>query len=194
MFLENKYSKCYKAIIDRARSRNKPIEYCERHHVLPKSLGGNVSKSNEVWLTGREHYICHLLLTKMVDGINRRKMLYAFMLMSTHGLTKNDKSRGFKKLGGRTFQKLREEFRAAISEDRKGKSKFSKTPELTAAKKSAKLKGRIYSDETKRKMSESAKKRSQDSRVGIKLSEEVKQRMSIAAKKREEKKRKIKQT
>ena len=46
--------------------KNNPIKgYTERHHIVPRSLGGNNNKSNKVRLTAREHFICHLLLTKM---------------------------------------------------------------------------------------------------------------------------------
>jgi len=33
----------------------------ERHHILPKSLGGTNDKSNLVYLIPREHFIAHLL-------------------------------------------------------------------------------------------------------------------------------------
>lgn len=36
-----------------------------------------------VLLTAREHYICHLLLVKMVSGKERMKMSYAFLHMQT---------------------------------------------------------------------------------------------------------------
>ena len=36
--------------------------YYERHHIIPKWLGGNDSKDNLVLLTAKEHYIAHYLL------------------------------------------------------------------------------------------------------------------------------------
>ena len=66
MFLENKYTKCYYKIIDRALSREiDSKKYYEKHHIVPKSLGGDNSKSNLVYLSAKEHFVCHLLLTKM---------------------------------------------------------------------------------------------------------------------------------
>ena len=38
--------------------------YYEKHHIIPKSLGGSNCKDNLVHLTPREHYIAHLLLWK----------------------------------------------------------------------------------------------------------------------------------
>ena len=41
MYLQNKYTKCYYSIINRAKSRELPKEiYTEKHHTIPKSLVG----------------------------------------------------------------------------------------------------------------------------------------------------------
>jgi hypothetical protein len=78
LFITNKYSNWYYDIINRAKARPRDQDqYYERHHIIPKCLGGNNSKDNLVYLTGREHFICHWLLTKMVDGVYQKKMAYA---------------------------------------------------------------------------------------------------------------------
>lgn len=79
MFIENKYSLWYFKIINRALNRN--IIIYEKHHIIPKSLGGNNDKSNIVKLSPREHYICHRLLTKMTYGVELVKMKYALWCM-----------------------------------------------------------------------------------------------------------------
>jgi hypothetical protein len=67
-FTPNKYTRWYYNIVDRAKTRALKVEvYSEKHHIIPKSLGGSNRKDNIVQLTGREHFICHWLLTKMVD-------------------------------------------------------------------------------------------------------------------------------
>lgn len=82
MFTENKYTKCYFSIIHRAQSRTLDQSvYVEKHHIIPRSLGGSNETSNLVKLTGREHFICHLLLPKMTIGTNRKKMIYAIWMM-----------------------------------------------------------------------------------------------------------------
>jgi 5-methylcytosine-specific restriction endonuclease McrA len=76
IFIDNKYAHWYYAIIHNAQNRT-TSEYTETHHIIPKSLGGSNRKNNLVKLTSREHFICHLLLTKMVIGENRNKLIYA---------------------------------------------------------------------------------------------------------------------
>ena len=62
----SKYFKIYKSLIDKCRNRSSIKFYTERHHVIPKSLGGSNDETNLVNLTYREHYIAHLLLTKFI--------------------------------------------------------------------------------------------------------------------------------
>lgn len=83
MYLPNKYTKWYYNIINRAQSRVLPEEvYTEKHHVIPRSLGGSDDSGNIAVLTAREHWICHLLLTKMTTGNDRYKMAYALNMMT----------------------------------------------------------------------------------------------------------------
>ena len=58
------YQKIYKCIINK-RKFCIPEGYTEKHHILPRCLGGSNNKSNLVRLTAREHFICHLLLVKI---------------------------------------------------------------------------------------------------------------------------------
>ena len=75
----NKYERWYHAIIDKARQRELSIG--EVHHILPRSLGGDNSKANKVVLTPKEHFMCHLLLTKFTHGKDRMKMCKALWMM-----------------------------------------------------------------------------------------------------------------
>lgn len=60
------YNRIYSSIIDRARQRiSHKNEYYERHHIIPKCMGGSDDENNIVLLTGREHYIAHLCLMKI---------------------------------------------------------------------------------------------------------------------------------
>jgi hypothetical protein len=58
------YQKIYDSLIAK-RKENKPAGYTEKHHILPRALGGSDDPSNLVVLTGREHWIAHLLLWKI---------------------------------------------------------------------------------------------------------------------------------
>ena len=82
-FLDSKYTNWYDSIIFRAKNRVLPNDvYTEKHHVIPRSLGGDDSKENIARLTAREHFICHWLLTKMVSGKKEKYQMWnAFSCM-----------------------------------------------------------------------------------------------------------------
>lgn len=87
IFIANKYTKYYYSIISNAKSRTfPPNTYTEQHHIIPKSLGGGNSVDNLVKLTAREHFICHRLLVKMLEGKDKTKMSFAFWRL-VHGKT-----------------------------------------------------------------------------------------------------------
>src|SRR5882672_4149287 len=81
MFLNNKYKRWYYQIVNRARKRGVPEGYFEKHHVIPRCMGGKNDFWNIVNLTYREHYIVHWLLTKFTEGEILRKMNYALASM-----------------------------------------------------------------------------------------------------------------
>jgi len=72
------YQKIYDQIIDRAKQR-KLEGYKEKHHIIPKCLGGSNKKENLVELTAREHFICHWLLCRNYP--ENRGLAKAFNLM-----------------------------------------------------------------------------------------------------------------
>jgi len=93
MFLFNEYTSEYYKIIKQALDRlshtasrkeaRELLGYVEKHHIIPKSLGGTNDDSNLVWLTAAEHLKAHLLLVKMVDKIeHKRKMSSAAVRMA----------------------------------------------------------------------------------------------------------------
>ena len=64
MYLQNKYSCYYYSIINKAKSRatskreaKKILGYVEKHHIIPKVLGGTNDEDNIVFLTAREHFV-----------------------------------------------------------------------------------------------------------------------------------------
>ncbi len=143
MFKENKYSRTYYSIIERAKSREK-IGYTETHHILPKSMGGTDELGNLVELTAREHYICHLLLPKMTENENHYKMVYAFVIMS-----------GRKIYGSRKYAFYRESYAKINSELRSGKGNGMWGVNRSGEKNT--FYGKKHSEETKRKISEKKK-------------------------------------
>ena len=79
IFNDSKYTSWYWSIVINAQARGYGDE---RHHIIPRSLGGNNSKKNLVDLTFREHFLVHWLLTKMTDGNTKRKMMKALHKMT----------------------------------------------------------------------------------------------------------------
>jgi hypothetical protein len=104
------YRKLYNQIIDRARHRN-ITGYTERHHIIPRSLGGSDDADNLVDLTAREHFICHYLLAKMykANTYNWHKMNHAFMMMKSSSKPQN------RYINSRLYEALRENFSEVMS-------------------------------------------------------------------------------
>lgn len=156
MFLSNKYSICYNSIIDRAKSRTLG-EYTEVHHIIPKCLGGTNSKDNLVRLTGREHFICHLLLVKMVEGKARHQMIKASAMM----LVKNKQQNRYQ-VTARLYEKLKKDASAAMSALTKGKPKHTESSRKLLSDKAigrpSQFKGKTHSAEVREQLSSAKSK------------------------------------
>ena len=124
VFINNKYTKLYYKIINQAKSRT-IVGYTENHHIIPKSLGGNNNRDNLVALTAREHFLCHLLLTKMTQGKSRHKMICAVFYLTGRG----DSKRNNKIKNSRLYQKLKENYAKAVSIQKKGCKQPPRTKE-----------------------------------------------------------------
>lgn len=130
IFINNKYTCIYYAIVNRAKNRV-TSEKTESHHIVPESfylnrarkgrkgwLEGNPEElANKVNLTLHEHFVCHLLLTKMVDTVEAQYKVdsAAAWLMDAY-LSKNKNIR----ITGRIYVKLRAAAANAQSQRRKG--------------------------------------------------------------------------
>lgn len=141
---ENKYSKWYLSLIEKARLRGTVMGYSEKHHIIPRSLGGNDSKDNLVSLTAREHYIAHALLWRMkLPGVAGSKMAYAF---NTFISKMNTKERGIHHtytITSRVYEVFRKEYSRLLKE------KY--------AREGGTWVGRKHSEESKRKIGEKSK-------------------------------------
>jgi hypothetical protein len=188
MYLQNKYSQCYYSIINRAKSRDLPKEiYTESHHIIPKSLGGSNDQSNLVKLTAREHFICHLLLPKMLTGISKRKMSFAIWSMLNRDHSKN-KSRY--KVNSHRYESIKKQVAEAISQLHKGKTVSVETREKLSKSslgRESAFKGHTHSAESKQKLSAARKGKTTsletitkilESRKHYRHSEETKQKIS----------------
>jgi len=95
------YQRIYSELINNAQIRNwtkkTATEYVELHHIIPKSLGGSNKKDNLVYLSAKEHFICHWLLYKFTIGIDKSKMANAwFRMCQTNEFQNRYYSRNYK--------------------------------------------------------------------------------------------------
>ena len=67
-------------ILDTRGRFNCDDEYCERHHIQPKCLGGNDNKENLIDLYAKEHFIAHQLLAR--ENPNEIKLIQAYNIMA----------------------------------------------------------------------------------------------------------------
>lgn len=116
VFLDNKYSKWYYNIVNNANNRTRS-KYTEQHHIIPKCFykqnskwgtleGNSEEKNNKVFLTTKEHYICHLLLTKMVVGKVKRAQMNRALERCLNINNKTQRHRY--KIGARKYQQIRQ--------------------------------------------------------------------------------------
>jgi hypothetical protein len=146
------YQKIYNQIIERAKTRQ--LEgYKEKHHIIPKCLGGSNDKENLVELTAREHFLCHMLLCEIYP--KEPKLWYALHLMS---INKNKKYTKYK-VSSRMYEYIKNNtysIKRPHSEETKQKLRKPK-PEGFGENISKKLTGIKRSEETKQKISQSSK-------------------------------------
>lgn len=186
MFLENKYTKIYYQIINNAQGRIND-GYVERHHIIPKCMGGPDIKSNIVSLTAREHFICHWLLIYMVDNkIHQNKLRYALqMFRCNNGNQKRNmtsaqyeiakKQTSQANMGRRISNEHIEKMKIA----RLSKPAYNKGVPMSENQKD-KLRGRKRTNETRRLISEARIKNGTSWNKGIPRTDNVKESISQA--------------
>lgn len=154
------YNKIYYDIIDKAKSENRTKDddvYYELHHIAPRALFPELEncKWNKVLLTAREHFLCHLMLTKLEDPEQRNKMIVAASGMAyRNGL----------KINSRIYEMLKREHGKLMSINNpmrkdETRTKVSMTLKQKYKNENHPSKGYKHSDETKSKISEAAKGR-----------------------------------
>ena len=111
------YKKVYDRIVE--NRLNNPLskdEYGERHHIIPRSLGGSNRTDNLVRLSAREHFICHALLAEIYEygSVEWIKMNQAFMMMK--GASDNQK----RYFNSRLYELKKEDFSKTMSYTQSG--------------------------------------------------------------------------
>jgi hypothetical protein len=161
------YSKIYNSLINRALTREWLDGYVEKHHIVPRCLGGSNDSSNLVRLTAEEHFIAHLLLVKIFPTVSG--LTVAVICLSRHPeININNKAYGWLK--------------RKHSELKKGKRHTEATKKLISDKKKgtpSPNKGKAMSDEQKQKISIANTGRVSKKR-GVPMSDEQKKKVSAS--------------
>lgn len=161
------FSRYKKFILSRYKRALTEDSYIERHHIFPRSFGGTNRIDNIIILTGREHFIAHMILYKAFGG----KMTSAFWYMS------NNKREHSFPLSSKQYESLKEANSKTHSERMSGEN----NP----------FYGKDHSDEFKqwssqkhkgKKLSEEQIENIKRINTGLKRSEETKKKMGKAKK------------
>lgn len=158
-------------------------EYHERHHIIPKCIGGTNDEENLIDLFAREHFIAHKLLAK--ESPNNSKLIHAWALMSRvnnhnekHQITPEEYEEAKREyillIKNKTFS---EEHRMKIGMANKGRI-VSESARLAVAKANA---SRIWTEESRQKLSNSISGENHPL-FGTHLTEETKRKISKSQK------------
>lgn len=196
-FNDSKYTHTYFKIINKVCSQNRVRNkdtYYEAHHVIPYSIEQN---DETILLTAKEHFICHLLLTKMCLNIRHHyRMLNAFQFMSS--------TRNIGRCTSAIYSKLKKEIAQAKSilnsgENNPfyGRSHSSEVKEKLKAKRKLldltgsnnpnfgntwTLEQKALASELKKNVSEETRRKISEANKGKIISDETKHKLSLALK------------
>lgn len=112
-------------------------EYFETHHIIPKCLDGTNDEENLIDLFAREHFEAHRLLA--LENPNNEKLTYVWWMMAT---IKNE---------------YQERCRINAEEYEEARIANNNIRQITMTGENAPMYGKHFSEETKKKMSESHK-------------------------------------
>lgn len=132
------YAKIYKDFIKNRRV--KPIAqniYTERHHIVPRSHGGNNDNENMIMLSAEDHFFAHRLLAKIHGG-----GMWTALFFMCH--IKSNSAKGITRINRRAFGEIRAMYRLQNSKQSKGSNNTNF--------------GKTHSKETRKKISDSKKK------------------------------------
>jgi len=201
------YERIYNNIIEKYQKLNlkkNKSSYLETHHIIPRCCGGSNNKNNLVTFTGKAHFICHLLLTKMYlnDIKKHQKLLFAFNNLLCMNAPSQDRPNR-KQITSRLYQNLKEEYAKIKGENWKGNKNPNSKRNRTYTEEERKILsdrfkgennpmfgktgedhpkgmlGKHHSEETRKKMSDNSKG-DKNSHFGKITSEETKRKISLS--------------
>jgi hypothetical protein len=134
------YISIYNSLITQAAGRVKAdFKYVERHHIIPKCMGGSNDLDNLVYLTAREHFVAHQLLAKINPSIPG--LIYAcnLMVISPTGQRNNNRRYEWIKIQNSKLRKTQNKdncvWIAKMAEGRRGKTAENNPIVLAATEK-----------------------------------------------------------
>lgn len=161
------YAAHYGRLIERARGRI--IEgYKEKHHVVPRCMGGGNEPLNIVELTGEEHYVAHQLLVWMFPDV-------CWLALAAFRMAKQ--CTGNKAYGWLRRRMAKEQAKAMMGVRRTGRPVSQETRDKTAAT----LRGRKIAPEIVEKTAAAHRGRplSAEHRAKISLSNKITKRKNL---------------
>jgi hypothetical protein len=144
IFLNNKYTKIYFAIIEKVKQT--PYNgFTENHHIVPEHFytertrkgpagwlpGDPDDKDNLLDMPAREHAICHLLLRKMISEDKNAGCVYAAWRM----VNIEDDNGNRYRVNSRIYAKLKEEVASTHSATMKGRQAPNKNVPMSEEQK-----------------------------------------------------------
>jgi len=156
MFIDNKYTKWYYNIINNGKAARPKLK-TERHHIIPECffknrarkgpagwVDGNPNDPNNLtFITCREHFICHQLLVKMVDGLPKAKMIHALAMMLANNQNQNRTYR----VTSRVYEKLKIQLSNVMKEEWTDDMRIARSVSMTGPLNP--IYGKQHSDSTK---------------------------------------------
>jgi len=147
--INNKFLRCYNVLINKAKNRQIPNDsYFEKHHIIPRSLGGDNSSDNIIKLTAKEHYLAHRFLVRFTTDNYHYKMLYALDSMGMKSRNTENRWRMPARIYEQNRKRLSEIGHSEETKQKIGKANTGKTN---------KYRGIPRTEETRNKISKSSK-------------------------------------
>lgn len=127
------YQKIYTAFIaDRRTTEDAAVllsSYLEKHHIVPRSLGGDDTPGNLIRLTPEDHFFAHLLLAKIHGG----KLWYALRSMYGDPGGRRGQSEGYLRRRRKAYACSRKGFAQVLRQRFEAGELYVQTPEFRAA-------------------------------------------------------------
>lgn len=89
------YKNHYNALILKANSRTEKLEIIEKHHIVPRCMGGTNDSLNIAVLSPEEHFVAHQLLVKIYPGNKKIFAALHKMCVSSSKNPRNNKWYGW---------------------------------------------------------------------------------------------------